>query len=112
MLPFLLSQLASYSPIVWLAFVAIAFGAGRFLGWGSVIFGHFLVAGLVTFLDVQWIQEEMRRPGWDGLPDMDFVFYIGLLIRIVLINTVLLPLSIIAVRMRVKQPTTNSSTPS
>jgi hypothetical protein len=31
----------------------------------------------------------MHRPGWDGQPDQDFVFMIGVLIRIVLINTLL-----------------------
>ncbi len=100
---FFLSQLSSYGVLPWLGFVAIAFGCARYGGWLGVIAGHFLVAVLVSILDVQWVQEQMRAPGWDGLPDMDFVFYFGLIVRIVLINSVLLPVSVLAVRFRAHQ---------
>ena len=34
--------------------------------------------------------------GWDGVPDMDIIFQFGVLLRVVLINTVLLPLALFA----------------
>lgn len=34
-----------------------------------------------TTLDVAWIRQEMARPDWDGTPDQDAVFFIGILLR-------------------------------
>jgi hypothetical protein len=61
---------------------------------------HLLVAVAVVLLDVQWIQSEMREPGWSGEPDQDIVFAIGVLLRVVLVNAVLLPVGLIALRFR------------
>ena len=100
---FLFWQLASYSIVTWLAFVAIAFLVARYLPWWCIPIGHLVVAGIIYFLDVRWIQSEMSKPGWNGTPDMDIVFAIGMFIRIFLVNTVLLPLSYVGVRMRRRQ---------
>ena len=83
-------------------FAAIAFAAGYLLSGPGIFLGHTLVAIAVVVLDVQWIQSEMRKPGWDPNvgPDQDFVFMIAVLVRIVLINTVLLPVSFLALRLR------------
>lgn len=88
-----LSQLLSYNPITWAIFIAISFCAARYLlGWGIPL-GHIAVAFIVTILDVQWIQSEIHKPGWSGTPDQDFIFHIGLFLRVILINTTLLPIS-------------------
>ena len=55
-----------------------------------IIGGQFIVAAIIIILDYRWIEMEMSKPEWNGAPDMDFVFYIGVLIRIVIINSVLL----------------------
>jgi hypothetical protein len=68
-----LSQLLSYSILPWLGFVAIAFSAPWLLRKPGIILGHILVALAVTVLDVQWIQSEIHKPGWNGQPDQDFV---------------------------------------
>lgn len=94
------SQLISYGVSPWLLFIAIAFTAAYLLRVPGIFLGHVLVAIAVVVFDVQWIQSEMRKPGWDGQPDQDFVFMIGVLLRILLINTVLLPVSMIALRLR------------
>ena len=89
----LLYQLLSYSLLVWLLFVAItaiASFVGR--GWGIII-GHIAIALLAMWLDVQWVQSEIAKPDWDGAPDQDIVFIIGVLIRVVLINAILLPVA-------------------
>lgn len=86
-------QLLAYSVESWLAFALIAFCAARCGGWWLVPVGHCLVAGMILVSDMQWIGTEMRRPGWDGTPDMGAVFYLGVLMRILLVNTVLLPIT-------------------
>jgi hypothetical protein len=94
------SQLISYGVLPWGLFVAIAFGAAYLLRVPGIFLGHVFVAIAVVVFDLQWIQFEMRKPGWDGQPDQDFVFMIGVMLRILLINTVLLPASLIALRLR------------
>ncbi|HEV8604347.1 MAG TPA: hypothetical protein VGQ99_03215 [Tepidisphaeraceae bacterium] len=94
------SQLISYGVWPWLLFVGIAFVAAYLLRVPGIILGHALVAIAVVVLDVRWIQSEMRKPGWDGQPDQDFVFMIGVVLRILLINTALLTVSIVALRLR------------
>ena len=48
---------------------------------------------MIVVSDMQWIETEMRRSGWDGTPDMDAGFFLGVLMRILLVNTVLLPIT-------------------
>jgi hypothetical protein len=83
-------QLLSYSIVSWLAFALIAFCAARYGGWCFVPVGHLVVAIVVVLLDIRWIRAEMNTPGWNGIPDMDVIFYFGMLMRILLINTILL----------------------
>ena len=92
-----LSQLLSYGVTTWLTFVGITFLVPRRFGLWGLVLGQVLVAVVIVVLDIKWILTEIRRPGWDGLPDMDIVFQIGVGLRIVLINSVLLPIGILAV---------------
>jgi hypothetical protein len=94
------SQLISYGVLPWVLFLAITFAAAYLLRVPGIFLGHLLVAIAIVVFDVQWIQSEMHKPGWDGQPDQDFVFMIGVLLRILLINTVLLPVSLIVLRLR------------
>jgi hypothetical protein len=90
-----LSQLLSYSIAIWLFLIIIAFFAAWQFHVPGIILGHVVVAIIIAMLDVQWIQSEMHKPGWNGQPDQDFIFMIGVVLRILLINTVLLPISFI-----------------
>lgn len=92
------NELASYGVLPWVAFLLITIGSVALLRVPGVFLGHALIAVLVLVLDVRWIQSEMDAPGWDGQPDQDAVFLIGVLIRIFLINTALMPLSLILLR--------------
>ncbi|MCY3021179.1 MAG: hypothetical protein NTW87_19365 [Planctomycetota bacterium] len=96
----ILWQLLSYSIVSWLAFVLIVFCAARYGGWWLVPVGHLVVAAIIVFLDIRWIRAEMGSPGWDGTPDMDIVFHFGVLARILLINSVLLPITGIGIWRR------------
>jgi len=97
-----LSQLISYGVWPWVLFVVVALTAAYLLRVPGIFLGHLLIAIAVVVLDVRWIQSEMRKPGWDpnAGPDQDFVFMAGVVLRILLINTFLLPVSVLAVRLR------------
>lgn len=89
----LLTQLAAYGVGWWLVFIFTAFLAGRSHRVWAILLGHVLIAAVICTLDVRWIQAGMRRVGWDGQPDQDVIFIIGVLIRIVLVNILLLPVN-------------------
>jgi hypothetical protein len=101
-LQYFLLQASTYSIVSWLLFTAITFGCSRYLRFGMFI-GHICVALLVAGLDVYWIQSEINRPGWNGTPDQDIVFHFGVMLRVILINTVLLPVSVLGSWIRRKR---------
>jgi len=96
----ILLQLTAYSAINWLLFAAIAFTATWIGRWPVLVIGQIVVAIMILVLDVQWIRLQIHRPGWNGQPDQDIVFMLGVVLRILLINTALLPLNWIALRCR------------
>jgi hypothetical protein len=89
----MLSQLLSYSIVAWAAFIVVAYCFARYLPRRAIPLGHLVNAVIITALDLYWIQTEIHREGWNGLPDQDFVFFMGVIIRIIMINTVLLPVT-------------------
>ena len=105
----LLEQCFSYSLMTWVVFAAIACCTARFLPWWCILLGQVVVAAIVGWQDVEWVQAKMRKPVWDGAPDLDVVFAIGLLIRIVLINVALLPFAAIGVWQRARHSVTQVS---
>jgi hypothetical protein len=97
---YLISQVLNYGVGFWLAAGCFAFIASRLGHIPGMILGHIVITMIVFGLDVQWVQTEMHRPGWDGLPDQDGVFMIGSVVRIILINMALLPVSVFAMKLR------------
>lgn len=95
----LVLQLASYGLFLGV-FVLIAYYAAFRWGLGGMLAGHVVIAALITFLDVTWVQIAMNVEDWNGAPDMDLVFMVGLLIRIVLTNALLLPVTFVALWIR------------
>jgi len=59
------------------------------LRWLGVFGFNVVVAFGIILLDLSWIQSEMSKPGWDGLPDLDIVFLIGVTTRVILFNSLL-----------------------
>ena|ERR1043166_243921 len=96
-----LYDLTAYDVFLWVCFLAIGFCGPRYLGW----FGFFLVpvviAILITALDIHWIFQDMREHPENGR-DANFVFWFGVLCRIILLNGVLLPFSIIGLRLKLR----------
>lgn len=86
----------------WLAFPTIAYLTARYaLSW-CVPLGHLAVASLVFFLDIRWLHAQMRQPEWNGTPGMDTAFVLGVLIRIIVVNLIVLPATVLAIRQRRK----------
>ncbi len=84
-----LTQLTCYGFIGWGVFVAIAatmVWRGGFLG---MVTGWIAIAAIIVVLDFIWIRGEISRPGWDGVPDQDILFMIGVLIRVFIVNMLL-----------------------
>ena len=100
---FMLLQLMSYSLLNWMAFISVAVLFAYFGKGLGIIAGHLVIAVLVGVFDVIWIQSIMAPPGWEGDPDQDIVFMLGVLLRIVLVNTALIPLSLFTLRTAVRR---------
>lgn len=95
------ASLVGYGALRWAIFACITFILVRYTGWLGMFISHCVVAVLVAQHDIAWIETAMKAPGWDGAPDMDLIFWIGVGVRIVLVNCLLLPIALISYRYRV-----------
>ena len=96
---YFLLQLLNYGPW-WILFVALVFCAARYPPSFCLPL-PFLVAAVVIYcIDFNWVQSEMRKPDWDGTPDLDIVFMFGVLFRVVLAGILLTPVAIAGVILR------------
>lgn len=96
-------QLAAYGVLWWLVFAGVAFLGARVGRIWGIVAGHFIIAAIILMLDERWLQSAMHSPGWNGIPDQDLVFVFGVLIRVVLVNTFLLPVSALGWMTRRRQ---------
>lgn len=97
------SQLLAYTPYEWAAFAAITFTCGYFGRGVEIPIGLIIVTTLVIWSDLQWIQSAINAPDWNGAPDQDGIFIIGMIIRIVLVNTTLFPLTLLTLWFAFRQ---------
>lgn len=97
------SQLVSYSLLAWSLYLSITVVAAYFARAWGIIAGHIAIAFVIIWFDLQWIQTAMHAPGWNGTPDMDVVFHLGVWMRVLLINTVLLPLAFLTRWLSIRQ---------
>ncbi len=84
------SQLLSYSPGAWLTFLLVAASAAYWGRWLGIVIGHLLLAFVILYLDVRYQSAHANKM------DLDLDFSVGVAARIVLVNTVLLPVSAVA----------------
>ena len=103
-----LSEIAWYG-LWWLLFVAIAFVSARYFGRRGIIVGVVALAILIYILDIMWITADIKEHPEHGR-DTDFVFLFGVLIRIVLFNIVLLPVTFIGMKLRARSLITKHDT--
>jgi hypothetical protein len=97
---FLITQPALSSAAWWVIFVAVAYCVARYTRWWCIPIGYLVVAVIMYQVDVAWIHYEMSRPGWDGTPDMDMVFAIGLFARMGFLCVALLPFTAVGFWLR------------
>jgi zinc transporter ZupT len=84
----------------WIAFVGLVYCAARYTPWPCIPVAFLIVAALMGYLSVMWVQAEMDKPGWEGSPDMDIVFWLGVLVRFVLGSIILWPAAHIGLRLK------------
>ena len=94
-------SLAAYGAVRWAMFAGITFVLVRYTGWLGMFISHCVVAVLIAQHDIAWVQAAIKAPGWDGAPDMDLIFWIGVAFRVVVVNCLLLPIALISYRYRV-----------
>lgn len=88
LLQYLCYQILSYG-FWWILFLAVTIFLARLERKRFLVIILLAIPPLVYALDIQWIRSEMAEPDWDGAPDMDIIFMIGMLLRIGLITTLL-----------------------
>ncbi|WP_395751774.1 hypothetical protein [Prosthecobacter sp.] len=72
----------------------------RYAPWWCLPLGHLAVAMILNEVHGLWIDQEMRRPGWDGLPDLDIVFAIGVMTEIGFVSGILLPVTALGLYLK------------
>jgi hypothetical protein len=100
-----LESLAQYGVLRWIIFACVTFVSVRYARWLGMFVAHCVVAVIIAQHDIRWIEAAMKAPGWDGAPDMDGIFWVGVAIRIVLVNSLLLPVAFISYRYRSRDDT-------
>ena len=80
------------APHGWLALLLCILGTSlasylwAFRGFATSLL---FVAIAYVILDLRWIRSEMDAPGWDGMPDQDAIFYLGVGLRLVIMALIL-----------------------
>jgi hypothetical protein len=94
----MISQLAAYGAL-WIVFPVVVFAAARWGGWRGTVVAHVAIAVLIVALDLRWIAN-------NGLhaPETRLGTAIAIGLRATLINAILLPLSVIALKTRRHDP--------
>jgi hypothetical protein len=88
------------SVALWLIFAALVYSVARYAPLWCLPFGHLAVAAILCQIHCAWIEHEMRRPGWDGEPDMDGIFAIGMITLVLFVNMVLLSVTALGVWLK------------
>ncbi|WP_372370959.1 hypothetical protein [Candidatus Uabimicrobium sp. HlEnr_7] len=99
---YLLLQVFTYGFFVWFLWIAISFCVAFYGGKIGVLFGHVVIGVFIVSCDLYWIQESMIKPDWNGVPDMDIIFCIGVVIRVIIVNSLLLGVSVLGLHFREK----------
>jgi hypothetical protein len=93
----LFNQMAVNSVVWWCLFSAIVYCVARYTRWWCIPIGYLTVVAIICVVDVSWVRHEISRPGWEGEPDMDKVFAIGMFARMVFTCAALLPVTVVGV---------------
>ena len=86
----------------WICFIAIGFGLSRYFGWPGILASIFLISFLINGIELHSVFKDMReRPELER--DADFVFWFGVLCRVVIYNAFVLPFGFLGWRLRARR---------
>jgi hypothetical protein len=103
-LALLFQFIVKYNPFVWALLCGYAFVASYFGGKTGKIVGHVLMLPITVYLDLAFLEEIARTdPSRLDGHDFDGPYYVGIIIRTMFVNAVLLPISNLALRKRAAQ---------
>jgi hypothetical protein len=98
LLLFFRNEIAFYW-VWWFCFIAIGFLLARYLGLLGLFASIVLISFLIVGIELHSVFQDMHEhPDWGR--DADFVFWIGVLFRIVIFNIFVLPFSIFGLKLR------------
>jgi hypothetical protein len=84
-----------------LLFAVIAFCGARYLGWLGVPAAALLIAVMIVFIEFHSVVHDMREYPNSGR-DIDGPFFIGVVFRVCFYNAIVLPVSIIGIKLRAR----------
>ena len=84
-----------------LLFTVIAFCAARYIGWLGVVGAALLIAVMIVVIEFHSVVQDMRQYPNSGR-DMDGPFLVGVVFRVGFYNAIVLPASIIGIRLRAR----------
>ncbi|MEI7776586.1 MAG: hypothetical protein WCK17_17630 [Verrucomicrobiota bacterium] len=96
-------NLAAYAAW-WILFIALVFSATRFTSSPKLFvrIARIILALIIYYIEFRWLVTEMRNPDYKGLPDFDFIFLIGVFVRVVLVCFILKPVATLRLRIAAK----------
>ena len=97
-----LYEITWYGLPLWCCFIAIAFCSTRYLRWAGLLLGPAALAIFICLLDAHWIFDQMKSHAESGRA-ADPAFVLGVLIRVLLFNTLLLPASILGLWLALRR---------
>jgi hypothetical protein len=96
----LLNEISFYG--VWLLlFAVIAFCGARYVGWLGVAAAALLITVMIVVIEFHSVVHDMREYPNSGR-DVDGPFLLGVVFRVGFYNAIVLPISIIGIRLRTR----------
>ena len=84
-----------YELYYWLGWLAITVLAAKKCGYLGLFIAHCIIFVSVFASDLRYVSQLMSQPEWDGNPDLDITFLVGVIFRTTVINVLSLPTGIL-----------------
>lgn len=84
-----------YEFYYWLVWIPLTYFFVRKIGFLGILIAQGAVSFSIIVADLIFIHQIMSNPNWDGIPDMDIIFFLGIIARMIAVNAVLFPVALI-----------------
>jgi hypothetical protein len=84
-----------YEFYYWLVWIPLTYFSARKIGFLGILIAQGAVGFSIIVADLIYIHQIMSKPNWDGVPDMDLIFFLGIIARIFVVNIVLFAVALI-----------------